>query len=108
MAKAILWVTCLILVVSSFVERSRTQCLTEYERCDDYAGCCKARGCCKNKYERRYDECEKKCIVHKELVMVNGNYQWQVKEEKCVFENENACMQKIRTRPGVFFGRKEA
>merc|ERR1712168_90263 len=67
MAKSISLVTCLILVVFSFVESNKEEevdqpCLKPGDFCDK-PGCCQIRGCCEGPYRNVVARCKKeKCV----------------------------------------------
>jgi len=87
MAKEIFLATCLILVVSSFVESvKRTSCLGRSQSCYT-TGCCQKRGCCTHYYRTTVLTCQVSDIsgVESRRWYKDGNGKWQYYKfvEKC-------------------------
>jgi len=93
MAKEIFLVTCLILVVSSFVE-SKKRCLQSWATGCYTTGCCQKRGCCPGYNWQQQTPTVLKCQVidisgvESRVWYKDGNGDWQYYKfvEKCVID----------------------
>jgi len=96
MAKEIFLVTCLILVVSSFVESKKRRCLQSWATGCYTTGCCQKRGCCPGYNWQQQTPTVLKCQVidisgvESRVWYKDGNGDWQYYKfvEKCVIDEK--------------------